>query len=538
MMIETRFPPLSGILMMCLTLAASMTTGRTEPRVVPTDVVNIAAAANGGRVLAATSTLNDDPAYKASNLIDGSVYDAAHSKGTNGWASNKFDPIAMDAVTIGFKDNAVRRIGKVVLNPASNVTQERWAKDVEVQVSTDTAEGPYRAVAQLTVRQAPERQEFTVLPTQARFVRLMFRSNWGSDRAVALGEVEIYEAIDTSDTVGQVIAQLEGTITDLRRFRQTQVDSINAGSDSLVAGAALPRPAVTAPAATDRAGRNIAAAKNGGRIVDFSSTFISDPQQGPDPDYKPENLIDGENYLEPTDKTPEKGTYGWSSQGFQKGHEFVTLGFKDDRTRLINKIILNPTSNQARMRWARKVDLQITSGSAKEGPYRTVISFTLRNEPTNQDFVLPRPLEAKYVRFVFTANGPGGNSLPNADPDVDSDRAVSLGEIEIYEATASGQELDVLIGRFVKVLDDLKQLRNQGALHGSGAMTAAAGTAEAISAASRPKAGKRHPANAAPQAQNASKKQPAKRAPRPQEAKDKPLARHSSKYFVAIVPFL
>ena len=68
-----------------------------------------------------------------------------------------------------------------------------------------------------------------------------------------------------------------------------------------------------------------------------------------------------------------------------------------------------------------------------------------------------RPFEAKYVRFVFTANGPG-NPLPQGDPNVSSDRAVSLGEIEIYEPSLSGSDLDPLIGRFNQVLLDLKLL--------------------------------------------------------------------------------
>jgi hypothetical protein len=62
--------------------------------------------------------------------------------------------------------------------------------------------------------------------------------------------------------------------------------------------------------------------------------------------------------------------------------------------------------------------------------------------------------------FVFTANGPG-NPLPNADPNVSSDRAVSLGEIEIYEPDLSTADLDAIIGRFNLVLTGLIRLRGQ-----------------------------------------------------------------------------
>lgn len=450
-----------------------------QNRVYPTDLTNIAAAANGGRVLEATSTLDNDPNFNANNIIDGKVWDGARQTGTSGWASNKFDPVNMDTVTLAFAGNAVRRIGKIVLNPTTAVAPERWAKDVEVQVSTENAEGPYTAIAQLTLRKAAERQEFLILPTPARFVRLAFRSNWGSDRAVALGEVEIYEAIGQGDPMGQVIGQLEGAINDLKRFRQTQIDVGGAAPVSTNTrqpkaqqaarskGAATPLALdaatvqliqLTAGASAPRlplSNTNIAAAANGGHIVDATSTFVSDPAQGADPAYSPEKLIDGENY-----KGDEKGSFGWASQGFTPGRQWVTIGFKDDRTKVVSKFVLNPSSNQSNLRWARRVDVQVTNDSPKTGPFRTVGTFNLRPEPTNQEFTI-RPVEAKYVRVVFAANGPGNDNLANADPDISSDRSVSLGEIEIYEVTASGNELDALISRFENALTALKVLRRQ-----------------------------------------------------------------------------
>ena len=446
--------------LMALTGATSTCSLRAQAAVYPTDVVNIAAAANGGRIVSVSSTIDNDPKYNANNLIDGQVLSAANTKASAGWASNKFDPVAMDTVTFGFKDNAMKNIGKVVINPAAALAPERWAKDVEVQVSTDSADGPYRPIAQITLRKEAKPQEFLFLPTEARFVRLMFRSNWGSDRAVALGEVEIYQAIGKDDPIGLVIAHLESAVTDLKRFRQTQIEGGNPGGEMASSGlneATLQL--IQNESASTRlpvSATNIALVKNGGRIVDSSSTYVSDPAQGPDPDYKPENLINGENY---TGKDGD--TFGWASQGFTPGKQFVTVGFKDDRTRLISKIIINPSSYQSDLRWARRIDVQVSADSATKGPFRTVATLNLRPEPTNQDFLI-RPVEAKYVRFVFLANGPGGISIPNADPDVNSDRSVSLGEIEIYEATASGQVLDTLVTRFEQVLLELKTLRSRG----------------------------------------------------------------------------
>jgi hypothetical protein len=76
-----------------------------------------------------------------------------------------------------------------------------------------------------------------MLPTAARFVRLVFRSNYGSDRAVALGEVSVYEAIDTSDPVGGLISRLEGAISDLRRYREIQLEGGNGGGQIVKAKA-------------------------------------------------------------------------------------------------------------------------------------------------------------------------------------------------------------------------------------------------------------------------------------------------------------
>ncbi len=445
-----------------------------------TDLTNLAAAANGGRILSVTSTLDNDKDYSAKNLLDGANYDGARQKGSKGWASDKFDPINMDSVTIGFANNSIHKIGKIVLSPTAAVTPERWAKDIEVQVSTEGAEGPYRAIAQLTLRRAPEAQEFPLLPVDARFVRLVFRSNWGSDRAVALGEVEMYEAIDASDPMGQLITNLESAVNDLRRYQQTQIESSNGGGQ-FVGTSTSRRPASLKPATIQMVQLmggenqrfpvskvNIALGKNGGKIVAFSSVFNNDAA------YTPDKLIDGDLYRPAEDK----GSNGWASQGFAPGKQFVTIGFKDDRTQLIGKIVMNPASNQSDLRWARRVDVQVTSGAAVEGPYRSVATINLTSRAINQEFIL-RPAEAKYVRFVFLANGPGVE-LPNADPNVNSDRAVSLGEIEIYPAVSTGDQLDSLIGRFTQVLVDLKNLRGQQktmpAVEGAGAAEAAPAT--------------------------------------------------------------
>lgn len=412
---------------------------QAQNRVVSTDLTNIAAAQNGGRVLSSTSTFNKDPLYAASNLIDGQVYNPQRPDSSRGWASDRYDPISMDSVTLGFTGNRVVKLGRIVLNPMTDLPPERWAKDVEVQVSTEGADGPYQPVAQLTLRQQGVPQSFDVLPVEARFVRLQIRSNYGSDRAVALGEVEIYEAIGTSDPMGGVINRFEKAVTQLNAYKALQA----------AGGAPASGAAASAGGAKSGTNVNIAAAKNGGQIMASSSTYNSDATYGP------QLLIDGDNFRQ----LENKGSNGWASQGFEPGKEFVTVGFANDRTHLLGKVTLNPTSNQSDLRWARRVELQVTGGSYSTGPWKTASVFNLKNEPVNQDFSFT-PVEAKYARFVFQANGPG-IVLPNADPSINSDRAVSLGEIEIYEAQTGDDQLDAIAGQFNGVLTDLKTLRRR-----------------------------------------------------------------------------
>jgi hypothetical protein len=496
------------------TVALLPATSHAQNRLISTDLTNIAAAQNGGRVLSVTSTLDNDKAYSVANLIDGQSYNFQKGTGSKGWASNQYDPVNMDAVTLAFAGNTIRKIGKLVINPGVDLTPERWAKDIEVQVSTTSAEGPYTAVAQLTLKREAVPQEFNILPVNARFVRLMFRTNFGSDRSVGLGEVEIYEAIDGSDPMGSLITRLESAIADLRRYQDVQ------GEGAAAPRAAAPRPAARRGAAAMRAtiqdaqlvtgdvsafptaNLNIASARNGGKIMDSSSTYNKDEEFGP------EKLIDGQNFR-PADG---KGSSGWASEGFAPGKEFVTIGFAEDRVKLIGKLVINPVSNQSDLRWARRIEVQVTSGSYKDGPWKTAASINLRPEPVNQDFTI-RPVEAKYVRFVFQANGPGV-ILPNADPNVNSDRAVSLGEIEVYEAVAGNDQLNSLIGRFNQVLADFKTLRRRQISEAAAADDAPAPAQTSTTPAPRPQAA---PVATAPRSVTPAKAatKPVKAAPAP-----------------------
>lgn len=423
-------------------------TGIAGAQALPTDNINIAAASRGARILNTPTMLDNQKEYAADNLLDGKVY-GRDGKGTFGWVSNRYDPINMEEVIIGFKDNAIKTIGRIVINPSSYVARERWAKDIALEVSSDSVEGPYTSVSEITLKQSPENQEFRFLPVQARFVKLRLRTNYGSDRAVALGEVEIYESIRTDDPMGNVIARLETGINDLEKVRKSQSEL----------GTGAPSPSIPGTAGVPNSTVNMAASSNGGKVVAFSSVFESERGKGPDRTYTADKLIDGRLW-----KQEEKPSNGWSSQGFVPGQQWVILGFKDDRTQPIGKIVVNPLSYQPRDRWARRIEVQVSTESYKNEndlkSFRTIKTLNLRTDPVNQEFDLGA-IEAKYVRLVFTANGPGGLDVPGIDPDINSDRAVALGEVEIYPPRVAGTELDAVISQFKNVVSDLKNLRRR-----------------------------------------------------------------------------
>ena len=435
---------------------------QAQTTVYPTDLTNIAAAANGGRVISSTSTFENNADWSANNLIDGKVFDSKANNGSVGWSSNKYDPVTMDSVTLGFGEGEIKRIGKIVLNPTSAVPPERWAKDVEIQVSKESPDGPFRSAGIVTLRREAKAQTFLIFPVEAKYVRLLFRSNQGSDRAVALGEVELYEAIALNDPMGRLIANMEQAIGELKQYQKLEVargngsvtaDELQKNTSGTVSEATiqLVQMMVAEEKATYPLSKvNIAAAKNGGKIAGVSSVFNDDPA------FSASNLLDGLTFRQGAEAGAESSA-GWASQGFKPGDQFVTVGFGDDKSHLIGKVVLNPTSDQAILRWARRVEMQVTNGDAKTGEYKVVGTLALRPDAVNQEFLI-QPTEARYVKFIFQANGPSEMKLKGFSPGVSSDRAVSLGEIELYEATSSNAALDAVIGRFDSILADLKRL--------------------------------------------------------------------------------
>ncbi|MER3501990.1 MAG: hypothetical protein C4295_11075 [Candidatus Fervidibacterota bacterium] len=204
--------------------------------------VNLVAAANGGTIVKFTSQL-DDEHWSVRNLIDGTVWDGREPQtGTNGWASKeaKFP----QEIIFAFRNREVKLINKVVLDPTipDPTFIGRAARDFEVWVTTnpnpDTAQWKLALIG--TLRNEKRRQEFYFLPTEARYVKLRILSNHGSDRYVALGEFEVYEATHGLAVLDQLIARLEQLLADLKRYRDQLAEqglrALTEGSEQATGG--------------------------------------------------------------------------------------------------------------------------------------------------------------------------------------------------------------------------------------------------------------------------------------------------------------
>lgn len=199
---------------------------QTQPKqpskpLVLSGTVNLVAARNGGTIVKFTSQL-DEENWSVRNLIDGTVWDGREPQtGTNGWASKeaKFP----QEIVFAFRNREVKLINKVVIDPTipDPTFIGRAARDFEIWVTTDSnpETANWKLVLIGTLRNEKRRQEFYFLPTEARFVKLRIMSNHGSDRYVALGEFEVYEATHGIAVLDQLIARFEQLLADLKRYR-------------------------------------------------------------------------------------------------------------------------------------------------------------------------------------------------------------------------------------------------------------------------------------------------------------------------------
>ncbi len=190
---------------------------------------NIAAAANGGRVVAVSSEAQYDngqvmPHWAAKNAIDGLFVVGNHTPPDSyGW-STQTPPTPGEPhwITLAFgPEDKTHLISRIVIDPTTDDPSiiGRWVKTIEVQVSVTEADGPYRPVGTYMVVNRPIKQAFDFPPVECRYLKVIIHENHSSDRCVELGEIEVYEAIVGEDQLDQLIIQMENLLNDLKKFR-------------------------------------------------------------------------------------------------------------------------------------------------------------------------------------------------------------------------------------------------------------------------------------------------------------------------------
>ncbi len=189
-------------------------------------------AANGGKIVSFSSQMVDEfkqpvPQWQVTNLIDGQYVTGTYRPAnSHGWSSNvPPSPTNPQWIVFALPGDPVqtRLISRVVIDPTTTESTliGRGARDFEVYVSATTADGPWALVKRGQLVNKPLKQTFDFIPVEARYLRLVITTNWGSDRWVQLGEVECYEAIAGEGTLDQLIVRMENLLQDLKRYRDS-----------------------------------------------------------------------------------------------------------------------------------------------------------------------------------------------------------------------------------------------------------------------------------------------------------------------------
>jgi len=133
----------------------------------------------GGKVLSATSA---QEGYPEKRLIDEYV-----GTGFPGWRST--DATVPQEIVI--EPGQPTRVEKVILTQQPNEPPETFVREFEVQVATDSPDGPWRSVGRWTLSQSLDPQKFLFDAVQARWIKLRVLSNYGGPYS-SLGEFDAY----------------------------------------------------------------------------------------------------------------------------------------------------------------------------------------------------------------------------------------------------------------------------------------------------------------------------------------------------------
>lgn len=145
----------------------------------------------GGKILYVSSQY-DEQDWGAKNLIDGQL-GSAHGYSSKSISKESPPP------EILFVMPKVLTITHVAFNPFTTEDPSRWAKEVEVQVSTEGPKQGFQSIGVFTLhnrvnidrnKPLPD-QIFAVTPAQARFIKLILHKNYGGPY-IQLGEFKAY----------------------------------------------------------------------------------------------------------------------------------------------------------------------------------------------------------------------------------------------------------------------------------------------------------------------------------------------------------
>ncbi|HBD06848.1 MAG TPA: hypothetical protein DCZ69_01185 [Syntrophobacteraceae bacterium] len=150
---------------------------------------NVLAEENGGKLVYFSSQYNDTD-WAAKNLIDGKVGK------DNGYCAKDNKP-----AEVVFVLPSVTTLSQVAFNPMTREGPPNWAKDVEVQVSTQGPKVGFTSVGKFTLhnrqnidtsKPLPD-QVFKIKPVQAKFIKLMLLNNHGGSYT-QMGEFKVFAA--------------------------------------------------------------------------------------------------------------------------------------------------------------------------------------------------------------------------------------------------------------------------------------------------------------------------------------------------------
>ena len=144
------------------------------------------AAVRGGRLVRQTSQWDGN--WAGSKLIDGRAI--AGNGGYTGWCCGRDQVGEPQELVFEVGGSSARRLDRILIHSCAQAADRR-VKGIEISIGLDE-EGPFETVAATELPAEDGPHEFRFPVKEARFVRLLIKSNHGSQSEIQLGEVEAF----------------------------------------------------------------------------------------------------------------------------------------------------------------------------------------------------------------------------------------------------------------------------------------------------------------------------------------------------------